>query len=564
MKKLFSVLMMIMVLTCAVSVFAAESLEDAAEGLNTAATIDEQLALLYDLSVEHSSDFELGAWDTDLDLEPAEEVPEDLIPDTEDAEAVEGMPDEFLDAKFFMIRDRYETDGALLERVIPGPLYVRIPENNRAASQEEADAVLYLKETLEKRSDYIGEAYNRVYRLYASWVGASDVYCIKTVVTKPPQSGMGTLTGERLDSEQLWAEMADIFPVTVLTADYPEGSISFRVTGSGCCVTGVEGDFAHLELPSEMDGMPVTGIESISNSSIEELILPEGIVYISGNYAIDCPALTTISFPSTLRRISGEGVFYHTKLTSLEFNEGLEEIGEDSIPGGGSLESISLPDTIRILGDDFLTQGLNGTWVSLPDGLTRVPSGFLSTTSKVECVFMPASIEEFGINILNSANSTRTYAPEGSAAAAWAKERGEPFTPCDSADDMPKPEFLSEGDFFYTVVEGEAILEEYTGSDEDVIVPDELGGCPTAVIKMFAFYQNNSIKSLTFPESVQMFERWCIISCENLEEVYVPGYPGQAYYFISNCENCTVYSPEDSLAKREAESQNFTWKEWKP
>ena len=41
MKKLFSVLMMIMVLTCAVSVFAAESLEDAAEGLNTAATIDE-------------------------------------------------------------------------------------------------------------------------------------------------------------------------------------------------------------------------------------------------------------------------------------------------------------------------------------------------------------------------------------------------------------------------------------------------------------------------------------------------------------------------------------------
>ena len=559
MKRGFPVLLVSMVLFFVVPVLADSTMSAEAEKIKEAAVIDDQLSLLYDLSKDHAAEFELGAWNTDLDFEPAGDIPESLIPVIENAAEADMLPDEFLKAKFFVVYDRYETDGVLQERCIPGWLYVRMPEANRAASLEDADAVLYLSETYEKRSDYIGEAYNRVYQLYASWIESDDVYCISRTVVKPPQSGMGILTGERLETEYLWAEMAAAFPTTELTADYPDGSVTFRVTGSSCCVTGVEGDFIRFEIPSEVDGMPVTGIESISSSSIKELILPEGIVYISGNYAIDCPELTSISFPTTLRRITGEGVFDRTMLTTLEFNEGLEEIGEDSVEGGSLLETVFLPDTIRILGNDFLAKGLAGTWVSLPDGLTKVPNNFLTTTNKVECVFMPASIKEFGINILNSSNSTRTYAPEGSAAAEWAKEKGEPFIPCDDVQDMPKPEFLSEGDFSYTIVEGEAVLEEYTGAEEDVIVPEELGGCPVAVIKMFAFSDNSTIKSLLFPKTVRMLERWCISRCEALEAVYVPGYPKEAYYFITNCENCTVYSPEDSLAKKEAESQNFPW-----
>ena len=540
------------------------AMQDMAERIKTAAAVDEQMGLLYDLSKDYAAEFELGAWDIELDVEPAGDIREDLIPDTENAVAEDLLPEEYLEAKFFMVCDRYETDGSLIERLIPGSLYVRIPESNRASSLEEADAVLYLTETYEKRSDYIGEAYNRVYQLYAAWIGSDEVFCINRTVMNPPQSGMGILTGDRLDPEQLWTAMSSAFPATVLTADYPDGSVSFRMTGSGCCVTGVEGDFPRFEVPAEVDGVPVIGIESISNSSIEELILPEGIVYISGNYALDCSSLTDISFPSSLRRITGEGVFERTKITSLEFQPGLEEIGEDSIPGGGLLETIILPDTVRTLGNGFLAYGLTGTWAALPEGLTRVPSEFLTSTNKVECVYLPGSIEEFGINILNSSNSTRTYAPEGSAAALWAAEQGEPYTPCDSAENMPHPEFMNEGDYSFTIVEGEAILEEYTGSDADVVVPDKLGGCPVSVIKQSAFYRNETLKSLRFPESVRMFELFCISGCESLDAVYVPGNPEEVFYFINQCENCTVYSPEASPVKQEAEKREVKWEEWDP
>lgn len=579
MKREFSVLFVSIVLALGISAFAESPMSVEAVKLREAATIDEQMSLLYNLSIDYAAEFELGAWDTELDVEPAEDILDNLIPVIENAADADAVPDSFQDAKFLAVYDRYETDGTLIERCFPGWFYVRIPEANRAESLEDADAVFYLTETYEKRSDYVGEAYNCVYLLYAAWIDSAnanaagaddstssadtdDVYCIKRTVITPPQSGMGVLAGERLNAEQLWAEMASVFPTTELIADYSDGSITFRVTGSSCCVIGVDCASTHFEIPSEVDGMPVTGIESISDSSLEELILPEGIVYISGDYAIDCPSLTSISFPSTLRRITGEGVFDRTMLTALEFNDGLEEIGEDSVQGGGLLESVTLPDTIRSLGEDFLAKGLAGTWVSLPEGLKKVPSYFLTNTGKVECVFMPASIEEFGINILNSSNSTRTYAPEGSAAAAWAQEREEPYIPCSSAADMPKPELMNEGDFTYTVVEGEAVLIEYTGSEEEVSLPEELGGCPVAVIKMFAFYKNPAIKSLLLPESVRMLERWCIFGCEALEAVYVPGSQEEAYYFISDCENCIVYAPEDSLAKQEAEKQNFTCKVW--
>ena len=343
MKREFSVLLVSIVLALGISVFAESPMSVEAVKLREAATIDEQMSLLYNLSIDYAAEFELGAWDTELDVEPAEDIPENLIPVTEHAAEADGVPDGFQDAKFLAVYDRYETDGTLIERYLPGWFYVRIPEANRAASLEDADAVFYLTETYEKRSDYVGEAYNRVYQLYAAWIDSTnanaaadaadgigsadtdDVYCIKRTVITPPQSGMGVLAGERLDAEQLWAEMASVFPTTELIADYPNGSITFRVTGSSCCVIGVDSDSPHFEIPSEVDGMPVTGIESISDSSIEELILPEGIVYISGDYAIDCPSLTSISFPSTLRRITGEGVFDRTMLTALEFNDGLEE-----------------------------------------------------------------------------------------------------------------------------------------------------------------------------------------------------------------------------------------------
>ena len=125
-----------------------------------------------------------------------------------------------------------------------------------------------------------------------------------------------------------------------LVVSYPEGIATFRVTGDTCCIVGLEGGFTHYEIPAEVEGYPVTGIERIKNDTLESLTLPEGVVYIENaeRYALWCKNLTSMNFPSTLRRI-GTYADCHFPITALELNEGLEEIGRNAFSGSSGSKS---------------------------------------------------------------------------------------------------------------------------------------------------------------------------------------------------------------------------------
>ena len=568
MQRLLSVLLVLMML--ALPVLADETLPDAVEAVKSAATLGEQVAGLYALSVKYVADLENGRWDVDLDIVPAEEVPAALIPDTSGAENADALPEELKNARFIVVYDQYRTTGDLDRRFIPGAIYARLPEANRAKSLEDADAVLYVKHELDKRGDYIGTAYNRIYQLYGARLAGGTVYRLYHIVNTPPKSGMGALAGDRMTLEDLWRRYSTLFFNRELKVPYPEqnGEAVFRVTGSGCCMISLSGNFdGRYEVPSEVEGIPVRGIEKIRNSTIRELILPEGLTYISGYRAIDCVNLTSIQFPSTLRRITGEEAINSVELTTLVFNEGLEEIGKDVLPGNYKLREVQLPSTLRILGVGFLKKGLGGTWVALPEGLTAIPDRFLPSTRFVECVFLPASIEKISGNVLNSDNSTRIYAPEGSFAANWATEKGKPYIPCASADDMPRPDIVTEGDFTYVVVEGETMLCRYTGTDEEVTVPETLGGCPVTVIKQSAFKGLETLKALRFPITIRLLELYAVTDCKNLEGIYVPCSPEKVHFsFMSNssCPICRVYAPADSTIAAIPEVYKLPWTEWEP
>ncbi len=548
---------------------AEEHLDEAIAGIRASVTLEEQLKHLNAFSLEYGAQFETGSWNVDLDFDPAEDIPESFLPDTDGAPEANDMPKELQNARFIIVFDEYDTTGTLKRRFIPGAFYIRLPEANRAASLEDADAVLYVTHTYDKRGDYTGTAYNRIYQLYAASPDGS-VYLLSRSVTTPPRSGMGTLAGERLSQEALWRLYGSLFYHTELTKAYPEqeGEAVFRVTGSGCCLVQLNGNFpGRYEVPAEVDGIPVTGIEFIRNSTIKELVLPEGVAYISGNDAIWCVNLTEIHFPSTLRRITGRDVFGHTQLTTLTFNEGLEEIGSDVILGGDKISEVCFPSTLRTLGSGNLCYGLKGTWVVLPEGVTAVHDQFLPSTLCVECVFLPASIESISGNVLNSSNSTRVYAPEGSFAANWAIEKGKPYIPCGSADAMPRPEIAADGDYTYTVVEREAMLIRYTGTDEELTVPGSLGGSPVTVIKQGAFKSLKNLKTLHFPDTIRMLELNAVSDCEALEGIYVPCSPENVHFsFLSthSCGKCKVYAPADSTIAKIPEIYGLPWVEWEP
>ena len=533
MKRLLTILITLSMLISARPVLAGSMLEDAADALQSASTIDEQLALLYDVSIECASELETGGWENSLTCEPAQTLPEDLLPN-EGMEEAEYSVRDFKGAKFIAI---YDDQG---EYRLLGDWQVRIPEAMRAASLDEADAVLCLVHTTESRDDYIGFASNRHYNAYVYRRGADVRTTAFHTMTTPPLSGSGTLSGEMLSLSDLWNGVKQWF-YDVIEVTYPEGTARYRITGQTCCLAGLEGGFSRYEIPAEVEGYPVVGIEDCRNDTLEELVLPEGIVWIQ---YVGGAELRHMNFPSTLRRISDYISTEH--MDSVILNEGLEETGDFAFLRANG-DDFFLPSTLKSMGRGTLEYGVGCPSLVIPEGVTELPDYFLSSKGRALCVFIPDSVTTFGSDLFDY-GSVLIYTPKDSPAAQWADGMGYEWISCASAEEMPRPVYEAEDGFEYAVVEGEAVLTGYSGGETCVRVPDTLGGCPVTSIHEHTFHHDDTLRAILFPDTVRRMEGSAVYECEGLEAVFIPASVTELHsQAVLSCgEDTVIYAQEGS------------------
>ncbi len=79
----------------------------------------------------------------------------------------------------------------------------------------------------------------------------------------------------------------------------------------------------------------------------------------------------------------------------------------------------------------------------------------------------------------------------------------------------------TEGDYEYSINDGKTRINEYTGSAEDVVVPDTLGGYPVTEIGRDAFRSCDSLSSVVMPDSVTMIGNTAFFSCANLTAITI-------------------------------------------
>lgn len=81
-------------------------------------------------------------------------------------------------------------------------------------------------------------------------------------------------------------------------------------------------------------------------------------------------------------------------------------------------------------------------------------------------------------------------------------------------------------DFKYSVANGDGdtvIIEEYIGSDIEVVIPETIDGKPVTMIWACAFFENETLTSVTIPKTVIVICNMAFFECISLETVIFEG-----------------------------------------
>ena len=143
-----------------------------------------------------------------------------------------------------------------------------------------------------------------------------------------------------------------------------------------------------------------TNITPLANHEITSVKVEEGITDLGDWLFYDCTAITSITFPSTLKSI-GARCFSHTGFTSIEIPDSVTSVGSYAFGGCSSLVTVKLPSGLTTLNEGTFYYCKSLTSVNIPDGVTSIGSGVFSSCTGLTSIDLPSgltSIESFAFN----------------------------------------------------------------------------------------------------------------------------------------------------------------------
>lgn len=130
-----------------------------------------------------------------------------------------------------------------------------------------------------------------------------------------------------------------------------------------------------------------------------------------------------------------------------------------------------------------------------------------------------------------------------------------------SAAVLPKPAFsdtymtasatFEEGDFKFEISsDSEAMVVRYIGSGGDVVIPKTAGGKTVTRIYSGTFYKNESVTSVTVPDTINRIDSFAFDSCYNVKKIKLPdSLPQIEYNTFSNCYSLESINIPKSVTK---------------
>jgi len=181
----------------------------------------------------------------------------------------------------------------------------------------------------------------------------------------------------------------------------------YKEKDGGAVITEIRILAEELEIPAEIDGLPVVEIADRVFSGIIEthsVVIPEGVVKIGASAFEGCRNLKEVSIPSTAAYI-GERAFRDTPWFE-ELADEFTVVGDGVlIKYSGEATDVTVPDGVKFLSDAFSSSEIAS--VTLHEGLSEICPHAFSGSKALSVINFPSSPVAIGASAFTFCQSLK-------------------------------------------------------------------------------------------------------------------------------------------------------------
>ena len=187
---------------------------------------------------------------------------------------------------------------------------------------------------------------------------------------------------------------AGVFGVTAKAETY--GELEYRIEDNGeVTITGCDWDASgDIVIPTEINGYPVTSIgdEAFNFSSIESIVIPEGVKSIGISAFEDCHSLKRVDISSSVTSIGFRAFCECDMLESIKIPDGVKEISRETFLSCSSLLDVTIPNSVTIIRMDAFACCDSLKSIAIPEGVVTINGGTFFGCESLESIVIPASV----------------------------------------------------------------------------------------------------------------------------------------------------------------------------
>ena len=337
----------------------------------------------------------------------------------------------------------------------------------------------------------------------------------------------------RNEYDELWSGVEDVLASAVVKGsekfkeqnesrddhqtDYlTSGDYYYLIHEGNASIVKYNGDEKELEVPSEIDGYPVTDIgpRAFWGKEMENLIIPESITRIGQQAFEYCKISESLELPENV-------------VVSYEAFSDARQLPERiMVPAGAVLEecAFSYCDTITevVIGKDAMIKSRAFSYCEALSSIvcaqgSRLEAKAFEYCDKLNAVTLCGDVLAEADAFLFCGDVEMTEETAGAFSEYFQSDSAAGIQDGKTEEEPDKvtPMIITSGDYDYYVNKDGATIVEYRGDDVDVQIPSEIDNYLVTEIGDEAF-RYRKLKSVSLPESVssigrQAFE-YCVIS----------------------------------------------------